>query len=186
MKHLLTLALILAPSTLLAHPGHDGGSPFHAGLTHPVGGLDHVLAMVAVGLWAAVTGGRALWAMPLAFVGAMVLGGAMGMAGIDLPAVEPMILCSVVVLGVATALALRPSLPLALAGIALFGIAHGHAHGAEGPAGQMLPYAAGFVIATAGLHLAGIGAGLALGQQRFARALGGAAAVGGLILAFGG
>ncbi|WP_435170048.1 HupE/UreJ family protein [Falsirhodobacter sp. 1013] len=184
MKHLLTLALILSPTLALAHAGHDHGSPFQAGLTHPIGGTDHVLAMVAVGLWAAVTGGRALWAMPLTFVAAMVLGGAMGMAGVALPAVEPMILASVIIVGVAAALALRPGPAVALAALAVFGVAHGHAHGAEGPQGQMVGYAAGFVIATAGLHLAGIGAGLAL--HRFARVLGAAAAAGGVLLAFGG
>ncbi|MDB6454500.1 HupE/UreJ family protein [Falsirhodobacter sp. 20TX0035] len=184
MTHLLTLALILSPSLALAHAGHDHGSPFQAGLLHPIGGTDHVLAMLAVGLWAAVTGGRALSAMPLAFVAAMVLGGAMGMAGAGLPAVEPMILASVILLGVAAALALRPPLALSLGALAVFGAAHGFAHGAEGPQGQMTAYAAGFVIATAGLHLAGIGAGLAM--TRFARILGAAVAAGGFLLAFGG
>ena len=86
MKRLLTLALILSPSVALAHPGH--GTGFLAGLDHPYSGMDHMLAMVAVGLWAAVIGGRAIWALPLAFVSAMLAGGALGMAGVALPGVS--------------------------------------------------------------------------------------------------
>ncbi|MBD9525897.1 HupE/UreJ family protein [Paracoccus sp. PAR01] len=175
------LPLLLMPTAALAHPGaHGHSAPFTEGWTHPLGGTDHVLAMVAVGLWAA-TGSdrRGVWALPLAFVAAMLAGGAMGAAGIGLPAVEPMILASSILLGLAVALALRPSLGFALPVVALFGLFHGHAHGAEGPATGMLAYAAGFALATGGLHLAGIG----LGRLGGARVLGAATAAAGVALA---
>ena len=120
---LATLSLL--PAVAHAHPGHVEGASLMMGLAHPVGGADHVLAMLAVGLWAAVTGGRGIWAMPAAFLAAMLGGGAMGAAGLELPVAEPMILASSILIGAAAALALRPALPLALAAIAMFGAAHG-------------------------------------------------------------
>ena len=181
----LAALVLLLPAAALAHPGHVAASPFASGLGHPLGGLDHVLAMLAVGLWAATTGGRALWAMPLAFVLAMLGGGALGAAGLPFPAVEPMILASIVLLGAAVALALRPTLPLALGAIALFGLAHGHAHGAEGPASGLMLYAGGFMLATAALHGAGLLAGLGLARLNglASRLLGGGTALAGLVLA---
>ncbi|MFT4014985.1 MAG: HupE/UreJ family protein [Paracoccus sp. (in: a-proteobacteria)] len=175
------LPFLLFPTAALAHPGHLGGhGPFAEGWMHPIGGADHVLAMVAVGLWAATAADRrAIWALPLTFMAAMVLGGALGAAGVHLPAVEPMILASSVVLGLAVALALRPSLGLALPMVAAFGVMHGHAHGAEGPAGGLAAYAAGFVLATGALHLAGIG----LGRLGVTRWLGAATAAAGVALA---
>jgi len=186
MKKLsLTLsALALAPTAALAHPGHDAGT-FVAGVMHPVGGTDHVLAMIAVGLWAAQLGGRALWAMPASFVGAMVAGGALGAMGLGFPAVEPMILASVMVIGVLVALATRLPLAAALPMIALFGAAHGWAHGAEGPQAGLMVYAAGFALVTAALHGVGILAGRGLGALAL-RGIGGATAVAGLALAFAG
>lgn len=145
----LALMLLLAPTMALAHAGHDEGS-FLSGLTHPVGGADHVLAMLAVGLMAAQWSGRALWALPVAFVLAMVAGGLAGAAGLPFPAVEPMILASIIVLGVLVALALRPRLGRVLPLVALFGAAHGWAHGAEGPDAGLALYALGFALATAG------------------------------------
>ncbi|MGA0613627.1 HupE/UreJ family protein [Paracoccus sp. KR1-242] len=179
MKRFLPL-LLLMPTAALAHPGHLGAaSSFTNGWMHPVGGLDHVLAMIAVGLWAATaTDRRGIWALPVTFVAAMLAGGAIGAAGIHLPAVEPMILASSVLLGLAVALALRPSLGFALPAVALFGLMHGHAHGAEGPATGLAAYAAGFVLATSALHLAGIGLGR-LGATRF---LGAATAAAGALL----
>jgi len=186
MKRLPLLTALMLPTAALAHTGHEAGS-LASGMMHPVGGLDHVLAMVAVGLWAAQTGGRALWAAPLAFVGAMLAGGAMGMGGIGFPAVEPMILASIVVLGAVVALAARVPLVPALAVIALFGVAHGHAHGAEGPATGMAAYAAGFALATAVLHGAGLALGFGLARLAFAvRMLGLGAAGAGLALAVAG
>lgn len=160
MKRLLTLALILSPTVALAHPGH--GTGFLAGLDHPFSGLDHMLAMVAVGLWAAVIGGRAVWALPLAFVAAMLAGGGLGMAGVALPGGEPAILASVIVLGVAAGMLAHPPLALAVAAVALFGLAHGNAHGLEAPGSGFAGFAAGFVAATLVLHGVGLLAGRAM------------------------
>ncbi len=184
----LAVVAALVPTAALAHAGHEAGT-FLAGMHHPVSGADHVLAMVAVGLWAAQVGGRALWAAPLTFVAAMLAGGAIGAAGLPFPAVEPMILASIVILGAVIALALRLPLGVALPVLALFGAAHGWAHGAEGPQAGLLAYAAGFALVTAALHGAGLLAGIAL--QRLAgagltRALGGLTAAAGLALAMGG
>jgi urease accessory protein len=178
---LLTLPLLLAPAMALAHPGHHDGS-FLAGAAHPIGGADHVLAMVALGLLAAQMGGRALWALPAAFVGAMVAGGAAGFAGMPFPAVEPMILASVVALGVLVAMAARLPLAATLAMAVVFGAAHGWAHGAEGPTTGLAAYAIGFALVTVALH----GAGIALGRVTAGaalRALGGATALAGAALA---
>jgi len=177
----LSLPLILVPSLALAHGTQDAGT-FLAGAAHPIGGADHVLAMVSVGLLAAQAGGRALWAMPASFVGAMLAGGALGFAGLALPAVEPMILASIVILGVLVAMAARLPLAATLPMIALFGVAHGWAHGAEGPASGMVVYAAGFALVTAALHVSGIALGRVLGGWGL-RGLGGAAALAGLALA---
>lgn len=184
MKKLIPF--LLFPTAALAHPGHLGGhSPFTEGWMHPIGGPDHVLAMVAVGLWAATaTDKRGIWALPLTFMAAMVLGGALGAMGVHLPAVEPMILASSVVLGLAVALALRPSLAFALPAVAMFGLMHGHAHGAEGPSTGLAAYAAGFLLATGALHLAGIGLGrLKLGHLALTRILGAMTAAAGVALA---
>ena len=180
--------LVAIPGAALAHPGHDAGGFAH-GLVHPLGGLDHVLAMVAVGLYAALPGGRALWLVPATFVGVMAIGGALGAAGYPLPYVETGIALSVIVLGLAVAL--RVSLPtlgaMALAG--LFAIFHGHTHGAEMPLGVSgVTYAAGFMLATALLHGAGIAIGLVAGRLaehggwRVAQAAGGAMALAGIAL----
>ncbi|MFN3846034.1 MAG: HupE/UreJ family protein, partial [Paracoccaceae bacterium] len=164
MKKLLlsfgTMALL--PQTVLAHAGHPEGSAFFSGVMHPVGGADHVLAMVAVGLWAAVTGGRALVALPLAFVGAMLTGAGLGFVGLGLPGVESMILASIVLIGVLAALAWRAPLAIGVGIVAVFGLFHGHAHGTEGPASGMLAYGTGFALATMVLHITGLGLGLAL------------------------
>ncbi|MFE3835956.1 HupE/UreJ family protein [Pseudogemmobacter sonorensis] len=184
MNRIMLTLMLLLPTAALAHPGHGVEYSFLAGLTHPVGGLDHLLAMVAVGLCASVLGGRALWALPLAFVGGMVAGGLAGAAALPLPTVEPMILASIVVLGALTAAALNPSLPLVAAVTAAFGLFHGHAHGTEGPTGGLALYAIGFVLATAGLHLAGIALGRGL-QRNLTRVAGGLTAIAGVALALG-
>ncbi|MGE0612576.1 MAG: HupE/UreJ family protein [Hyphomicrobiales bacterium] len=156
----LLLAGLATPA--LAHTGAGSTGSFMAGLGHPIGGLDHVLAMVAVGLWAALRGGRAVWVWPLAFVTVMLLGGALGMSGVQLPFVEPGILASIVVLGVLTALAADVPVAAGAVLIAIFALFHGHAHGTEAPAtGAALLYAAGFALATAALHGVGIAFGLA-------------------------
>lgn len=140
-----------------AHTLGARGAGFAAGLGHPLGGLDHLLAMVAVGLWAGQRGGRALWAVPAAFMAAMVLGGVLGMAGIGLPGVELGILASVLVLGGLVALRFRPPVWAGMAVVGLFAVFHGHTHGAEMPeATSPVLYAAGFLLATGILHLSGI------------------------------
>ena len=182
-------ALVLLPGVALAHPGHADAGGFALGFQHPLGGLDHVLAMVAVGLYAALLGGRALWLVPATFVTVMALGGAFRAAGYALPYPEIGIALSVEVLGVAVAL--RVSLP-ALAAMTLagmFAVFHGHAHGAEMPQNLTgYEYAAGFLGATVLLHGAGIALGLGtgklgeLGGRRVTQAAGGAMALAGLVL----
>lgn len=157
MKY-LTIPLLFLPSAALAHDGDAAGS-FAAGLGHPFGGADHLLAMVTLGLLAAQTGGRAIWILPLSFVAAMLVGGVAGASGLGDPGVEPVILASVMVLGAVVALALWMPLAVMVPMAALFGTAHGWAHGAEGPATGLATYAAGFVVATALLHAAGIALG---------------------------
>ena len=161
MKKHLFLLTTLMPGAALAHPGHDIGT-LSAGMAHPLGGADHILAMVALGLLAAQVGGRPLWALPVTFVSAMLAGGMLGFAGLGFPAVEPVILASVIVLGAMVALALRAPMPVLIAMVAVFGAAHGWAHGAEGPSAGILAYAAGFALATAALHGAGLLAGRAI------------------------
>jgi urease accessory protein len=179
------LALSFA-SPAFAHTSHEVNG-LASGLAHPVFGFDHLLAMVTVGLWAGLVGGRSLFVWPVSFVGSMLVGGALAMSGVMLPGVELVIAASVVALGMAVALGLKPQIVLGAALIAMFGLAHGHAHGLEAPeTGSGLAYAAGFVLATAALH--GVGLALALAtQQRYAptitRLLGGLAASAGIVLA---
>jgi urease accessory protein len=192
LRFLATLSAALAlPGAALAHTGigHAGG--FAHGFVHPLGGLDHVLVMVAVGLIAAQIGGRALWALPLSFVSLMAIGGALGAAGLALPHAEIGIGLSVVALGLA--IAFKLDLPLAAAAglVGLFAIFHGHAHGAEMPDGVSgVAFGAGFVLATALLHGAGIGLGLSFGRtaalgRRAAPLLGGAMSLAGFAILFG-
>jgi urease accessory protein len=148
----------------LAHTGIGPASGFTHGFLHPLGGLDHVFAMVGVGLFAAALGGRALWLVPLSFVTMMAVGGALGMAGTFLPYVEIGIALSVVALGAMVAFQWKFPLAVAALVVGLFAIFHGHAHGAEMPDSiSGIQYGAGFVLATALLHCAGIGAGVGLG-----------------------
>lgn len=159
----------LLPSFACAHTGVGEAGGFVHGLAHPAGGLDHVCAMLAVGLWAAQTGGRSMWAVPLTFVSVMALGGALPMLGVGLPLVEQGIALSVLLLGVLIAASVR--LPLTLGGsmVGLFALWHGHAHGTEMPAAASgIGYALGFMLATAMLHAIGIAFGL--GMQRLMRA----------------
>ena len=184
---LFALALALAPAAAFAHPAHPGHEALglDAGFLHPFTGADHIAAMVAVGLWAALRGGRALWAWPAAFVSAMVVGFAFGQAEALAVSIEPVILASVIVLGALTAAQAQVPLAWGVLLIGAFGAAHGYAHGTEAP-GAGAAYPLGFVLATAVLHLAGLGTGLALGRfgkPELIRLLGVGAAAGGLILA---
>ena len=157
-------AMLAMTGLAQAHTGAGEASGFMHGFSHPFSGLDHILAMVAVGLYAAQRGGRALWLVPLAFVSMMAVGGALGVYGVNLPMVELGIAASVIVLGAAVAMDLRFPTVAALGLVGFFAIFHGHAHGAEMPAAAAgLAYAAGFMIATAVLHGLGVGLGLATG-----------------------
>ncbi|MCW1840585.1 HupE/UreJ family protein [Prosthecomicrobium hirschii] len=154
-------ALPVLATAASAHPGHEVVANFSSGLAHPVHGADHVLAMVAVGLLAARFGGRTLVLLPAAFVTAMLAGGLAGVVLGGLPAVEPGILASIVVLGLAAGVGRLVPAGAALAITAVFAVFHGAAHGMEMPAsGPAAAYFAGFALATALLHAAGIGLGL--------------------------
>jgi urease accessory protein len=185
---LLALATLFWPLAALAHQGIDARSGFVTGFLHPIGGVDHVLAMLAVGMWGAQLGAPAIWVLPIAFPLVMSLGGVAGILGLPLPAVEAGIALSVIVLGAAIALDRRPPLPLAGGLVAVFAIFHGYAHGLELPSQTgAVAYSAGFVVATGTLHLTGIAIGLVthlrhgLGWLR----LGGTAiSIAGLVLAW--
>jgi len=156
MRILVVLALIALPSSAFAHTGDDV-SGFVSGFFHPLFGWDHVAAMAAVGLWGAFLGRPAIFVLPVIFPLIMALGGAMGIAGIDLPAVEAGIAASALVLGICVMLAAQPPLWIAALAVGFFAIFHGHAHGTELPeAANPFGYSAGFVIATGLLHLTGI------------------------------
>ena len=153
----LAMLLTLASAPAFAHTGAGPVDGFLHGLMHPLTGLDHVLAMVAVGLWAGLVGGRARIAYPAAFVGTMALAGAWGMSGGELPGVEVGIAFSVIILGAAVALKASPPLAAGTLACGILAIFHGFAHGAELPENASgLAYAAGFILATTALHLVGI------------------------------
>jgi urease accessory protein len=167
-RHFRAFALaVLAVSTLaspaMAHTFGAWGAGFPQGFLHPMLGFDHILAMVGVGFWAGQLGGRAMWLVPLSFVTAMILGGALGLGGLtlggfNLPAVEMGIGGSVVLLGLLIALRTRVALRYSMASVAAFAIFHGFAHGAEAPeAADPVMYCVGFIMATALLHAIGIG-----------------------------
>jgi urease accessory protein len=186
---LLSLAAVATvgfSTAALAHVGDHSHMSFTEGLLHPFTGLDHVLAMVAVGLWASQIGGRALWLLPLTFPAVMAVGAALGLSGVTLPWVEIGIAASVMVLGAVVALALRPSLAISIPLIGAFALLHGYSHGVELPASaSALSYGAGFIAATLVLHAIGIATGLIAGRLpvRFAaRTAGGAIAVLGMAL----
>jgi urease accessory protein len=154
----LTVALLASPA--FAHSGEGGAGGFLSGFMHPVFGPDHVVAMVAVGLWGTVLGAPALWLLPIVFPLVMAFGGVLGILGVPLPAVETGIAASAIILGLMVALAARPPLWVAAVLVGAFAIFHGHAHGRELPDGaNAAAFAAGFVIATGLLHLTGIAFG---------------------------
>ena len=163
---------IFAPAAALAHPGHDGAGGLVNGFFHPVTGIDHVLAMIAVGVLAAQYGGRALWLVPMSFLVAMAAAGAVGMAGIPVQIVEAGIGLSVVVLGLMIAFQIKPPTLVAMVVVGFFALFHGYAHGSEmpdRPAG--LSFAAGLLVATATLLGAGVGLGLLLQRRTLSRRL---------------
>ncbi|MCB1403789.1 MAG: HupE/UreJ family protein [Rhodobacteraceae bacterium] len=185
-RKLLALAALLAfpASAALAHEGAVAGGGFLTGFLHPILGWDHVAAMVAVGLWGAFLGAPAIWLLPVTFPLVMALGGALGVAGVPVPGIETGIAASALIIGLAVLMAWRPPLMVAAVIVGFFAVFHGHAHGQEMPqAANPLAYAAGFVIGTGFLHLAGISLGLFTASERGAlavRGLGGVIAAAGL------
>ncbi len=180
----MLFSLCLLPSLAHAHVGAGETGGLLHGMAHPMTGFDHMLAMVAIGLWAAQCGGRALWLVPLSFVMAMALGGLAGAMGWAIPLIEPGIIASVLILGLLVAGMVRLPLVAASAIAGIFAVLHGHAHGAEMPetvAG--LSYGLGFILSTAVLHGAGISAGLLTrSMPQLLRCAGGAIAASGLLL----
>lgn len=169
VRHLSAAAAALAVATVanaaLAHTGAAGTSGLAAGFVHPFAGIDHILAMVGVGLFAWMLQGRALWLVPAAFVGMMAVGGVLGAAQIGIPMVELGIALSILVVGALVALGKSIPVAAAMAVVGMFAIFHGHAHGTEMPAAMSgLSYGLGFMVATATLHAMGIGIGAAIGS----------------------
>ena len=158
---------LLIPTVANAHTGVGDPTGFWHGLTHPIGGLDHILAMVAVGLWAAQMGGKALWMMPAAFIIAMAVSSVVGHLGLLLPGIEQGILASDFILGLLLLFAARLPLAVSTVIVGILAIFHGYAHGVEMPqTASGLTYGIGFIISTAILHLAGIGLGLAINRYQ--------------------
>jgi urease accessory protein len=187
VKLFFMLAAGLLPSVAMAHTGVGETTGFLAGLVHPLSGTDHLLAMLAVGLWAAQTGGRAVWVIPAAFVSLMLAGAALGIAGLPVPFVEQGILASVLILGLLIAGACRLTVMTGVLIVGSFAIFHGHAHGAEMPfASGALSYCLGFALTTALLHVGGIIGGLtmkAFSNEKVTRVAGLAITLGGVYLA---
>ena len=187
-KILSGTVFLLASGAALAHPSHEHASSFMAGFDHPIGGFDHLLAMLAIGLWAASLGGRALWTIPSAFVITMLAGGGLAVAGLSVPFVEQGILLSVIVLGALVLFAKRLPTAVCVATAGAFALFHGAAHGIEMPLNANgLQYALGFALATAGLHVVGLGFGLwmaKMGTPLVTRISGSVIATAGLLLAF--
>lgn len=185
----LAAFIALTPAMAFAHSGHGPTSGLATGLAHPITGLDHLAAMIGVGLWAAQRGGRALWLVPLVFVLVMTLGGALGMASVAMPLVEPGIVASVLVIGVLVAAAVRLPLVASALIVGLFALVHGHAHGAELPdTAAGLTYGIGFILATICLIGCGVAFGLAaqkVGTSSLVRYAGGAIALVGVYLCIG-
>ena len=162
MKHALLSLFLVFPSLAFAHAVEGAGGEFFTGFLHPILGFDHLIAMVAVGLWGAFLGDRALWILPIVFPSIMAVGAAIGIIGLEVPLVEFVIALSGAVLGALIALRFRAPLTVAMVWVGIFALFHGYAHGTEMP-GQIsaFTYGAGFVIGTGLLHLAGIGIGFA-------------------------
>jgi urease accessory protein len=187
------VAVVLASGAAEAHTFGLHGAGFEHGFGHPFGGLDHLLAMVTVGLWAAQRGGRAVWLVPATFMAAMVFGGLLGLEGIALPMVELGIAASLMVLGSVVAFSFQPPLWVGMSMVAAFAIFHGHAHGAEMPeAASPVLYAVGFLLATGLLHSIGVSACLlarrkevfATFADRAIRSAGAVVAASGVLFAF--
>ncbi|HEY4201150.1 MAG TPA: HupE/UreJ family protein [Devosiaceae bacterium] len=192
-KFWIALAIgVVAATPAFAHFDPIAHGSFPAGFLHPLSGLDHILAMVGVGLWASLLGGKSIWAVPAAFVVTMMAGFGVAMLHVGLPFVEPVIAASVVVLGLLALVALQAPTVVAMVMVGVFAFFHGYAHGGElGEAGA-LPFMAGFAVATAVLHATGVAIGLGTGRlaggtggRLAARIAGGLVALGGVWIAVG-
>lgn len=181
-RYSLAAALLTLPAVALAHPGHEPG--WIAGAMHPLTGVDHLMAMLAVGLWAAQLGGRLRWVVPMSFVCLMLVGALLGVSGWHVGAAEQGIAASVCVLGLLLAGAVRLRAAACVSLASVFALFHGYAHGAEAPASSLATYMAGFAASTAALHGIGLFAAsmLALQRSQIVRWTGAAMAVGGLAL----
>ena len=158
---MLLLTFLFYTQSVQAHVNKEEAVSFLSGVKHPISGLDHVVAMIAVGLWGAQLGHPAIWVLPVAFPMVMAFGGMLGLLGVPLPGIEIGIAASAIMLGTAVMQELRPPLAVAATIVAFFAIFHGYAHGSELPPGQSgLLYSLGFVIATGCLHGVGITMGL--------------------------
>jgi urease accessory protein len=188
MMQLILICIILIgelPHQALAHIVVGQTDSFASGIAHPLHGTDHVLAMLAVGLWGVLAGGRAIWVWPMAFVATMLAGFIAATLGLQMPFVEPAIWSSIIILGLLVALAVEAPVWFGAALIGLFAFFHGHVHGTDVTAASLIPYAAGFALATAGLHAVGIGLGLfaehSIGKVAL-RAMGGLTVLSGIAL----
>jgi urease accessory protein len=187
LKHrsirVVALLTALWAQSALGHVLQSEAQGFLTGFFHPISGADHVLAMVAVGLWGAQLGAPAIWVLPVAFPLVMAMGGMLGFLGVPIPGVEYGIAASAIMLGTAVTFEVKPSLVIAALVVGCFAIFHGHAHGTELPAGQSaLLYSTGFVMATGCLHAVGIGIGTVHRSTRGRQLLRGA----GTVVAIGG
>jgi urease accessory protein len=178
---ILAILLTLVPTAAFAHTGAGYAHGFADGLVHPLGGLDHILAMVTVGVLAWQLGGRAIWLLPASFLALLVVGGVLALAGGSLPWVQVGIAASVIVFGIMVTLGTKAPLALAMGIVGLFAVFHGHAHGTEMPiTASGAAYGAGFVLATALLHAAGVALGYLIGRiscKQLAYRLGGCGVV---------
>jgi urease accessory protein len=181
-RYLIALALCTLPMFANAHPGHDGHG-LVTGMAHPWMGMDHLITMLAVGMWAAQLGGRMRWVVPTSFIGMMLVGTLLGFAGVHLGAVEQSIAASLCVMGLLLAAAIRLPLVACVAMVGSFAVFHGYAHATEAGTNNALLYIAGFAISTAALHALGIGVAMLLSQhQRLIRWVGAAVAVSGVAI----
>lgn len=163
-------AFVFAPVLLFAHPDFGNSIGFMHGFAHPLSGLDHMIAMVAIGIWAVQVGGKATWLIPLSFVTMMILGGVLGASGVAIPFVEKGIIMSVLILGILIIASVRMPVIMGMIVAGLFALCHGHAHGTEIPAtASGLAFIAGFAICTMMLHASGIGLGYTLANVTKAR-----------------
>lgn len=167
MKQLLFAVaslLVVGTTPAFAHLNPEDHGSFASGFSHPLFGVDHILVMIVVGLWAWQIGGKALWAIPCAFVGTMIVGFALSLGGAQLPFVEPAILASIVALGLLVALAVQIPVAIGAVVVGLFALFHGYAHGGEIGSATQIAFAIGFALATALLHAFGVGIGFALNK----------------------